>query len=42
MNIEQFPKEIKNDIEDQSLKIFDRIIFRCIFITAFKKFRKKI
>ena len=25
MNIEQFPKEIKNDIEDQSLKIFDRI-----------------
>ena len=25
MNIEQFPEDLKNDIEDQSLSIFERI-----------------
>ncbi|MBN1389844.1 MAG: hypothetical protein JXA22_04275 [Candidatus Thermoplasmatota archaeon] len=32
MNLEQFPTDIKNDIEDQSLSILDRIKERVIVI----------
>ena len=32
MNLEQFPTEIKNDIEDQSLSILEKIKDRIIVI----------